>query len=636
MAENGFENSPKSPENNAAATSNPQNKKLLIIIAALSTLVVGLLIAVCILALGGKDSDGGQNSNISGDGATNNEPTVSVIDGFVAVNGKKTKYEVKKDDVIEVVDGFLVVNGVKTEYEVELSCNHEWQTETTAPTCTENGYDIKTCSVCEKRIKTNETPAKSHNFGSYVTNDEYHWMKCTACGEEKDKAEHSPNNDGECETCGIPLSDTPGIVYDVSADGTYAEVVDYTGIATKVKIASEYNGVPVKTIYDGAFSRKNITSVIIPDSVTSIGYGAFSGCTSLSSVEIGDSVTSIGSSAFSGCSSLSSVVIPDSVTSIGSSAFSGCSSLSSVVIPDSVTSIGSSAFYGCKKLSSVVIGDSVTSIGESAFNGCTSLSSVVIPDSVTSIGGSAFYGCHSSLYTEYEYGKYVRSGDNPYAVLIGTTNYNMSTYTINENTKHIAYYAFWGCSRLTSITIPDSVTSIGDEAFEECTSLSSVVIGDSVTSIGSYAFYGCKKLSSIVIPDSVTSIGSYAFSGCTSLTDVYITDIAAWCKISFSDFDSNPMYYGANLYLNGELITELVIPDSVTSIGSYAFYNCKSLSSIVIGDSVTSIGKWAFSSCTSLRDVYYIGSAEEWAEISIGSSNHNLTSATKHYNYIPE
>ena len=141
------------------------------------------------------------------------------------------------------------------------------------------------------------------------------------------------------------------------------------------------------------------------------------------------------------------------------------------------------------------------------------------------------------------------------------------------------------------------ITSVGRE------NLSSVVIPDSVTSIGDYAFYGCTGLTSIVIGDSVTSIGRFAFSGCTGLTDVYITDIDAWCNISFSSSDSNPMYYGANLYLDGNLVTELIIPDSVTSIGSYTFYGCTGLTSIVIGDSVTSIGEEAFYGCESLTSI---------------------------------
>ena len=265
-----------------------------------------------------------------------------------------------------------------------------------------------------------------------------------------------------------------GLVYKVSDDRTYAEVVNYTGNAKRVKIEKEYIGLPVKNIYDQSFkNNKTIVSVIIPDSVTSIGNYAFYDC-SLTSVVIGDGVTTIGYSAFSHCSSLTSVVIPDSVTSIGNDAFSDCYALTSVVIPDSVTSIGDRAFSFCSALTSVVIGDSVTSIGYSAFWGCSSLSSVVIGDSVTSIDDSAFRYCGSLKFNEYDNCKYLGSDSNPYFALIEASNKNMSSYEIHNDTRIIADYTFHGCSRLTSILIPDSVTSIGYAAFSDCYSLTNV------------------------------------------------------------------------------------------------------------------------------------------------------------------
>ena len=138
-----------------------------------------------------------------------------------------------------------------------------------------------------------------------------------------------------------------------------------------------------------------------------------------------------------------------------------------------------------------------------------------------------------------------------------------------------------------------------------CSSLTSVTIPDSVTSIGYQAFSGCSNLESVTIPDSVTSIGSYAFSDCSSLESVYITDLEAWCNIKFSSGSANPLYYADNLYLNGSLVKDLVIPDNVTSIGDFAFENCSSLTSVTIGNSVTSIGKCAFSDCSKLTNVTF-------------------------------
>ena len=224
-----------------------------------------------------------------------------------------------------------------------------------------------------------------------------------------------------------------------------------------------------KIICDRAFvDCKSLRSIVIPDGITSIGYGAFSGCKSLADIVIPDSVSSIGDCAFEGCKSLCSLVIPDSVTGIGEGAFYDCKSLISIVIPDSVTSIGRGAFSGCTSLTNIAIPDGVTSIGDCAFCGCESLSNIVIPDSVTSIEDSAFNGCES----------------------------------------------------LNSVVIPDGVTSIGESAFLGCGSLTNIAIPDGVTSIGDCAFLGCGSLTNIAIPDSVTSIGYCAFDGCYIPTDL--------------------------------------------------------------------------------------------------------------------
>ncbi len=320
-------------------------------------------------------------------------------------------------------------------------------------------------------------------------------------------------------------------------------------------------------------------AIIIPKEiegkkVTSIGEWAFYGCTSLTSITIPESETSIGSSAFRGCTSLTSITIPESVTSIGNYAFEDCTSLTSITIPESVTSIGNHAFYDCTALTSITIPDSVTSIGDSAFWYCESITSITIPDSVTSIGDYAFSRCTS-----------------------------LASITIPESVTSIGYEAFYGCTSLTSITIPESVTSIEDYTFRGCTSLTSITIPESVTSIGSSAFSGCTSLTSITIPESVTSIGPLAFRDCDDLEGVYIIDVGAWCNIEFGGYYANPLYYARNLYLNENLVTQLEIPDSVSSISNNAFYRCSSLVSIKIPESVISIGECAFYGCKSLTSI---------------------------------
>ena len=199
-----------------------------------------------------------------------------------------------------------------------------------------------------------------------------------------------------------------------------------------------------KIICDRAFSKCSfLTSIVISNSVVSIGDGAFSGCTSLSSIVIPDSVPSIGDWAFSDCTSLSNIVIPNSVTSIGEGAFSSCTSLSNIVIPDSVTRIGNLAFSNCTSLSNIVISDSVTNIGDDVFYQCSSLTSVVIPNSVTCVGDEAFCKCRS-----------------------------LSNIVIPNSVTSIGVSVFWGCSSLVNMDIPDSVTRIGDWAFVNCSNLS--------------------------------------------------------------------------------------------------------------------------------------------------------------------
>ena len=347
--------------------------------------------------------------------------------------------------------------------------------------------------------------------------------------------------------------------HDFKVDGIYYNITSYSDLTVEVT----YQG----DSYD-AYSNEYSGAVAIPStvtynnktySVTSIGKLAFYGCRSLTTITIPEGVTSIGNNAFYGCSSLTTITVAEGNAVYDSRG--GCNAIietnsntlivgcSATIIPESVTSIGGLAFEGCSSLTAINIPESVTSIGQYAFSYCSSLTAITIPESVTSIGEEAFSGCRS-----------------------------LTTITIPENSQltSIGEWAFSNCASLISITIPEGVTSIGEWAFSNCTSLTAITIPEGVTSIGNNAFYGCSSLTTITVAEGNAVYDSRG--GCNAIIETNSNTLIVGCSAT-------------------------IIPESVTSIGSYAFRNCSSLTAINIPEGVTSIGDWAFRECSSLTSV---------------------------------
>ncbi|MBR2341718.1 MAG: leucine-rich repeat domain-containing protein [Clostridia bacterium] len=286
----------------------------------------------------------------------------------------------------------------------------------------------------------------------------------------------------------IPPSWVEGVVYATSEDGTYAEVKgyantrtyerngetirkEYKGRVSEVQIADTYNGLPVRSIKKKAFAGVGIVSVIIPESVTSIGDGAFANCRYLKSIKVaegnseyqdidGTLYTKDGKTLiqYATAKLKTKFIIPESVITISDSAFYGCKWLKSVVIPESVTTIGDSAFYGCKWLKSVIIPESVTSIGDSAFSNSRYLKSITVTR-------------RNRKYKDIDGNLYTRDGKTLIQYAIGKKE---TKFVVPNGVNSISVKAFYGCDSLTSIVIPFIVSTIGDQAFSNCNKLTGI------------------------------------------------------------------------------------------------------------------------------------------------------------------
>lgn len=407
------------------------------------------------------------------------------------------------------------------------------------------------------------------------------------------------------------------------------------------------NSNPLSLAHHLYIGDTEVTSLDIPESVDMIGDYIFYGCDQVTSLTLPSSLMMIGEYAFSGCAGLTSVAMPSSLAYVGMAAFQDCTGLiraefesieslcgiefaylysnplnqahhlyiggkeiTSVVIPETISRIGAYAFYGCDPLTSVSIPASVTEIGDGAFD-CPNLVRAEFAN-VESICAMDFGDVHSNpMYTArrlYVGGSEVTDLVIPesvtsisYCAFINCTG--LKSVTFSSGLTDINWRAFEGCTGLTSLVIPNSVTLMGSSAFSGCTGLRSVTLPNALTTIGSGAFTDCTLLASITIPASVTDIGSGAFQGCTGLEWADFASVEHMCNMRFYTYASNPLAYAKYLYINGQQVTDLVIPSTVENITENSFYGCDGIQSLTISGSVQSIGRSAFADCVGLTQI---------------------------------
>ena len=439
---------------------------------------------------------------------------------------------------------------------------------------------------------------------------------------------------------------------------TVSVVCADTEIAGSLVIPSEYDGMKVVEIEIGAFAgQSGITDAVIPDTVQKIGAEAFKGCSSLETVSLENTLQSVGADAFaetawsaahsedqmmimdeillvSVSDSAMNIVLPDTVRVVADEACMGNTSLMSAELAENTGYVGKKSFFGCSALTSVIIPSNVKNIDDYAF-GESALATVVIPSTVLSIGKGAFIRCTQLQQVT------IREG----LLKIGSSAFSECTslreITVPDSTIVIGTAAFSKCTGMQYAAILGGMTELPDDLFKDCTSLYNVVLDGDIVRIGSGAFNKCTALQSVTLPDTVKYIGSEAFQSCMSLRNVNIPesvidigvnaffDTTFYNSLRASDSDSSFViydgrvllgYYGEDQYLQipdgiqviggavfaaNETISVICLPDTVTSISSYAFDNLWTLEQVVSTGSIEYIGAYAFWDCISLREMTF-------------------------------
>ena len=392
--------------------------------------------------------------------------------------------------------------------------------------------------------------------------------------------------------------------YDFEKNGIYYKVEGDQAVVTYCN--TTYNSYSGSVIVP---SRVERNGVLYP--VTSIGPRAFRNCLNLTHVTLPDGLESIGEQAFANCLNLERIDLPKHLKTIGEYAFEECSALRTVSIPASLQRVEAKAFHQCEALNEVLVEDltpwyniyfeeftsnplyfahhlivdgtpvehlevpgTVTEIGRFTFTGLSELKTLVLDEGVKTVGGGAFAYCDGLL-----------------------------SVVMSETTTQLGNSAFFGCSNLEHLKLSDALTYIGATAFGACSSLKHFTMPQSLVTIGEKAFASCTALSSVQVNPALRSVGVDAFLSCENLVQVDIANLEDWCRISFGNEYSSPLKLSHHLYLNGQEVTDVHIPSSITRVGDYSFAGALQIESVTVGDQVTSIGMNAFGSCKGLKQV---------------------------------
>lgn len=462
---------------------------------------------------------------------------------------------------------------------------------------------------------TNAVFADGMDYGLFKTNTAVEFTIKNGFILDSDKLDIVVGENGKC-TFTVPEEKV--VEEELIIEERYSEGLSYTkksnyyvvsGMGTctdtEVSVPAEYNGLPVKEIGTMAFSGKKsqyVTSIRLPDTITTLGYGAFSNCWVLESIKIPDSVTSFGDNMFQGDTCLVNVELPNNLVTVGSSTFSGCTSLKNVKIPEGLSVISYNMFYNCSSLAEIEIPNSVTTIESNAFTNCTSLKSIEIPDSVKSIGSSILSKCNNiESVVLPRLGGHISSVFNIIA--------NQTVNSVPTSLKFVTITgeftgSFENCSTITYINIPNA-TKINEKAFYNCKALTAITINENVNSIGKYAFYDCTNLEKLIFnAKEVSDFAEYNDifhntgidgNGVEVIVGKNVKKIPAYM------FQPN----NGNNYSPKILSVDFESESQCESIGINAFAYLSDLSEITIDKNVKTIGERAFYECSNLKEITF-------------------------------